>query len=130
MYVFGFVGMTPQLFINYKLKSVAHLPWRVLAYKAFNTFIDDVFAVLVTMPMHHRVACLRDDAVFVVFLYQRWCYKVDKTRPNEYGIAYEHGPGDGDGSEASAGASTTSAGPVAHRTRARAGPGPGSSDTG
>ena len=61
VYVFGFVGMTPQLFINYKLKSVAHLPWRVLAYKAFNTFIDDVFAVLVTMPMHHRVACLRDD---------------------------------------------------------------------
>ena len=25
--------MTPQLFINYKLKSVAHLPWRMLTYK-------------------------------------------------------------------------------------------------
>lgn len=25
---FGFIMMTPQLFINYKLKSVAHLPWR------------------------------------------------------------------------------------------------------
>ena len=25
--------MTPQLFINYKLKSVEHLPWRVLMYK-------------------------------------------------------------------------------------------------
>jgi len=81
VYLFGFIGMTPQvcfpctfliwqvlmtlqvcfpctfpctfpvrlpcispapaqLFINYKLKSVAHLPWRVLAYKAFNTFVD------------------------------------------------------------------------------------------
>jgi hypothetical protein len=23
------------------MKSVAHLPWRALTYKAFNTFIDD-----------------------------------------------------------------------------------------
>ena len=41
------------------------------------------------MPTAHRVACLRDDAVFLVFLYQRWCYPVDKKRANEYGIAYE-----------------------------------------
>ncbi|KAF4522216.1 hypothetical protein B566_EDAN007367 [Ephemera danica] len=26
---FGFIMMTPQLFINYKLKSVAHLPWQM-----------------------------------------------------------------------------------------------------
>jgi ACR3 family arsenite efflux pump ArsB len=30
VYVFGFVMMTPQLFINYKLRSVAHLPWRTM----------------------------------------------------------------------------------------------------
>lgn len=24
----GFIVMTPQLFINYKLKSIAHLPWK------------------------------------------------------------------------------------------------------
>ncbi len=35
--------MTPQLFINYKLKSIAHLPWRMLTYKALNTFIDDLY---------------------------------------------------------------------------------------
>jgi len=40
----GFITMTPQLFINYKLKSVAQLPWRMLTYKALNTFIDDMFA--------------------------------------------------------------------------------------
>ena len=33
VYMFGFLLMTPQLFINYRLKSVAHLPWRVLTYK-------------------------------------------------------------------------------------------------
>lgn len=30
-----------QLYINYKLKSVSHLPWRTMVYKALNTFIDD-----------------------------------------------------------------------------------------
>lgn len=89
VYLFGFIGMTPQLFINYRLKSVAHMPWRVMCYKCFNTFIDDVFAVMVSMPMHHRVACLRDDVVFFIFLYQRWLYPVDKKRANEYGFAYE-----------------------------------------
>ncbi|XP_071886246.1 putative lipid scramblase CLPTM1 [Anas platyrhynchos] len=48
---FGFITMTPQLFINYKLKSVAHLPWRMLTYKALNTFIDDLFAFVIKMPM-------------------------------------------------------------------------------
>ena len=32
---------------------------------------------------------LRDDLVFFIFLYQLWLYPTDKTRPNEYGIAYE-----------------------------------------
>ncbi|XP_026581502.1 cleft lip and palate transmembrane protein 1-like [Pseudonaja textilis] len=57
---FGFITMTPQLFINYKLKSVAHLPWRMLTYKALNTFIDDLFAFVIKMPMMYRIGCLRD----------------------------------------------------------------------
>ena len=40
VYAFGFVLMTPQLFINYKLKSVAHMPWKAMVYKSLNTFID------------------------------------------------------------------------------------------
>ena len=40
VYSFGFILMLPQLFINYKLKSVAHLPWKFLIYKFLNTFID------------------------------------------------------------------------------------------
>jgi Cleft lip and palate transmembrane protein 1 (CLPTM1) len=69
VYMFGFITMTPQLFINYKLKSVsqiqpmavvkkfhaidrmlsqthilqiAHMPWRTLMYKSLNTFIGKV----------------------------------------------------------------------------------------
>ncbi|EOD41438.1 hypothetical protein EMIHUDRAFT_54014, partial [Emiliania huxleyi CCMP1516] len=117
IYLFGFIAMTPQLFINYKAprgaemardgpsspkiprsssatRRVAHLPWRVLAYKAFNTFIDDAFALMVAMPTAHRVACLRDDLVFLVLLYQRRLYPVDRKRANEFGIAYERDEAD------------------------------------
>ena len=120
---FGFVMMTPQLFINYKLKSVAHLPWRAFMYKAFNTFIDDAFAMvsqrsawlrkvvtatgkakcwpqLIAMPTKHRVMTLRDDIVFFIYLYQRYLYPVDKTRPNEFGRAYEEEQEEGEGSGA------------------------------
>ena len=59
MYTFGFIMMTPQLFINYKLKSTAHMPWKTLMYKALNTFIDDLFAFIIKMPTMHRLSCLR-----------------------------------------------------------------------
>ncbi|XP_048259970.1 cleft lip and palate transmembrane protein 1-like protein [Haliotis rufescens] len=89
VYAFGFIFMLPQLFVNYKLKSVAHLPWRAFMYKAFNTFIDDVFAFIIVMPTAHRLACFRDDVVFLIYLYQRWLYPVDKTRVNEFGQSFE-----------------------------------------
>ncbi|XP_034016932.1 cleft lip and palate transmembrane protein 1-like protein isoform X2 [Thalassophryne amazonica] len=92
VYAFGFLFMLPQLFVNYKLKSVAHLPWKAFMYKAFNTFIDDVFAFIITMPTSHRLACFRDDVVFLIYLYQRWLYPVDKTRVNEYGVSYDDKP--------------------------------------
>ncbi|XP_065158917.1 putative lipid scramblase CLPTM1 [Atheta coriaria] len=82
---FGFIMMTPQLFINYKLKSVAHLPWRMLTYKFLNTFIDDMFAFVIKMPTMYRLGCFRDDIIFLIFLYQKWIYPVDKTRRNEFG---------------------------------------------
>lgn len=90
-YTFGFINMMPQIFINYKLKSVAHMPWRVLMYKFFNTFIDDVFAFFVMsdyMTKKHRYMTLRDDIVFFIFMYQRYCYKVDPNRADEFGYVY------------------------------------------
>lgn len=77
--------MTPQLFINYKLQSVAHLNWRTLTYKSINTFIDDLFAFVIKMPIMHRLACLRDDVIFFIFCYQRYRYRTDYTRVNEFG---------------------------------------------
>jgi hypothetical protein len=86
---FGFITMTPQLFINYKLKSVAHLPWRMLTYKALNTFIDDLFAFVIKMPMLYRLGCFRDDIIFCIYVYQRWIYRVDPKRVNEFGTSGE-----------------------------------------
>ncbi|SJK86210.1 CLPTM1-like membrane protein cnrB [Babesia microti strain RI] len=80
VYTFGFIMLTPQLYINYKLKSVDHLPWRALIYKSLNTFVDDVASFLIDMPWMHRLSCFRDDIIFIIYLYQRWIYKTDKTR--------------------------------------------------
>ena len=89
VYAFGFILMTPQLFINYKLKSVAHLPWRAMVYKTLSTFIDDLFAFVIKMPTMHRLSCFRDDLIFFIVLYQRYIYPVDKARVNEYGQSGE-----------------------------------------
>ncbi|RZF36720.1 hypothetical protein LSTR_LSTR005033 [Laodelphax striatellus] len=100
MLTFGFIMMTPQLFINYKLKSVAHLPWRMLSYKFLNTFIDDIFAFVIKMPTMYRLGCFRDDIIFFIFLYQRWIYKTDLTRVNEFGYS---GDMEGDAPQQTAG---------------------------
>jgi len=87
--MFGFIAMTPQLFINYKLKSTAHLPWRMMTYKALNTFIDDLFAFIIKMPTLYRLGTLRDDLIFFIYLYQKWIYPTDMKRTNEFGITGE-----------------------------------------
>ena len=56
-----------------------------MTYKVLNTFIDDLFAFTIKMPTLHRLATLRDDVIFFVYLYQSYAYKVDTTRVNEFG---------------------------------------------
>ena len=85
VYAYGFLMMVPSLYINYRLKSVAHMPGRAMTYKFLNTFIDDLFAFTVRMPTLHRLATLRDDVIFFIWLYQKYAYKVDYTRINEFG---------------------------------------------
>ena len=46
---------------------------------------DDFFAFCIKMPILHRLASFRDDVVFLIFLYQRWIYRIDPKRVNEYG---------------------------------------------
>lgn len=61
VYAYGFLMMVPSLYINYRLKSVAHMPAKAMTYKFLNTFIDDLFAFTIKMPTLHRLATLRDD---------------------------------------------------------------------
>jgi hypothetical protein len=89
VYMFGFIMMCPQLFINYKLQSVAHMPWRQMTYKFLNTIIDDLFAFVIKMPLLHRLSVFRDDVIFLIYLYQRWVYPVDRKRVNEFGFGGE-----------------------------------------
>merc|ERR1719427_2035331 len=63
--MFGFIMMTPQLFINY------------------------IFAFVIKMPTMYRIGCLRDDVIFFIYLYQRWNYPIDRTRVNEFGLTGE-----------------------------------------
>ena len=58
-----------------------------MTYKALNTFIDDIFAFVIKMPTMYRLGCFRDDIVFFIFLYQRYIYKEDKSRVNEFGFS-------------------------------------------
>ena len=59
-----------QLIINYKLKSTAHIPKKTMAYKFLGTIIDDLASFAIKQPLLHRIACFRDDVVFIVLLYQ------------------------------------------------------------
>lgn len=61
------------------------MPGKTMMYKTLNTFIDDLFAFTIKMPTLHRLATLRDDVIFFIYLYQSYAYKVDYTRVNEFG---------------------------------------------
>lgn len=79
----GFVIMTPQVFMNYRLKSVAHLPWRVLTYQAINTFIDDIFVLCIRMPEIQKYSAFRDDIIFGICCIQRWLYRNSSNSKQE-----------------------------------------------
>jgi len=68
------------------------MPWRVLMYKFFKTFIDDVMAFFILheyMSEKHRWMTLRDDFVFCVFMCQWWIYGADRSRADEFGYVYQ-----------------------------------------
>ena len=76
--VFGFILLTPQIYLNYKLKSVEHLPMRAMTYKFLNTIIDDLYAFAVKSPVLYRIFCFRDDVIFVIYIYQIFKYRKNK----------------------------------------------------
>ncbi|KAJ2783223.1 Cleft lip and palate associated transmembrane protein 1 [Coemansia javaensis] len=70
VYSLEFVGMWPQLLINHKLKTVDMLPLAAFLYRFLVTFTDDLYALVVPMPILERIGTLRDDVVFFVLCYQ------------------------------------------------------------
>ncbi len=84
-YAFGFVTLVPQLIVNHKLRSTAGLSAKTMIYSTLGTVVDDLGAFCIKMPTLHRLACFRDDVVFIIFLYQKWLYGTDNTRSNQYG---------------------------------------------
>ena len=79
----GFINMTPQIFINYKLKSVDFMPWKGMVYQFLNTIIDDLFAFAVKMPTLQRISVFRDDLIFVIYLGQKWIYRENVRKGEE-----------------------------------------------
>ena len=86
VYSFGFLAMLPQLYVNYKLKTVAAMSYSVLVYKIITTFIDDLYTFVTDLPLMYKIACLRDDVVFVIWVIQCFMYPADPTRVNEFGF--------------------------------------------
>ncbi|KAM9783297.1 lipid scramblase CLPTM1L-like [Neosynchiropus ocellatus] len=80
VYAFGFLSMVPQLFINHKLRSVAHLQGAVLMYRGVNTLISDLcscvslFSSSGFVLSSHQLSCFRDELLLLLYLCQRRSY--------------------------------------------------------
>ncbi|KAJ1963706.1 Cleft lip and palate associated transmembrane protein 1 [Dipsacomyces acuminosporus] len=85
VYSLEFIQMWPQLLINHKLKTVDMLPLTAFLYRFLVTFIDDLYALVVPMPLIARIGTLRDDVVFFVLCYQ-W-YKFPRRPASKGGEA-------------------------------------------
>lgn len=83
MNLFGFILLTPQIYLNYKLKSVKHLPLKALTFKFLNTIIDDLYAFAVKTPTLYRVFCFKDDLIFVIYILQIVIYRKNKRNELE-----------------------------------------------
>lgn len=42
--IYDILQLVPQLIINWRLKSVAHMPMKAMIYKTLSTVVDDFFA--------------------------------------------------------------------------------------
>lgn len=75
-----FVRLTPQLYLNYQMKSVPAMPWRTLAYKFVDAIIDDIANYAMGSPTIVLLMHLNDDFAFLVLIYQRYLYREDPNR--------------------------------------------------
>ena len=73
--VFGFILMTPQIYINYKLKSVENMPKLLFVYKFLDTIIDDLMVFALETPILKKISVFRDDIIFGILIVQMFIYK-------------------------------------------------------
>ena len=86
--------MIPQFYINYKLQSTAHLPHWTLFLRFLASMIDNVFSLLnsgLTMPTVYRLACFRDEVVFLVYIVQLVKYPAHRHVKAEEGAGEDEG---------------------------------------
>lgn len=74
--IYGIALMIPQMYINYKLQSTAHMPFWTLFFRFMTSIFDD-YSLLQgypVLPSVNRLAGFRDEVVFVVYIYQLMMY--------------------------------------------------------
>lgn len=83
VYRYQFLALLPPAYVNYKLKSVAHMPKRVMVYRGLYALVNDSFALVVRASLICKLTALGDVVIFFIYLYQCWEYRVDYNRENE-----------------------------------------------
>lgn len=79
-YIFNFLFMCPQIVRNYHTKTVERVPLFFFFFLFLYAIMDDLFALVLRMPLVHKWNALGDDLVFFIFLLQYCVYKKGDSR--------------------------------------------------
>ena len=72
--------MLTEIYANYKVKSVGYFPMSVFFYRLVEVLIDEAIATVLNLPTIFCISCYRNDVVFLLYMIQRWMYRVDPNR--------------------------------------------------
>ncbi|CAA9988336.1 serpentine receptor, putative [Plasmodium knowlesi strain H] len=79
-YIFNFVFMCPQIVRNYYTRTVERVPLFFLFFLFLYALMDDLFVLVLRIPLVHKWNALGDDIVFFIFFVQYCVYKKGKSR--------------------------------------------------
>ncbi|ANQ08199.1 Uncharacterized protein PCOAH_00026480 [Plasmodium coatneyi] len=79
-YFFNFLFMCPQIVRNYYTKTVERVPLLFFFFLFLYALMDDLFVLVLHMPIVHKWNALGDDIVFFIFLVQYCVYKKGHSR--------------------------------------------------
>ncbi|KJP84711.1 hypothetical protein AK88_05657, partial [Plasmodium fragile] len=79
-YLFNFLFMCPQIVRNYSTKTVERVPLFFFFFLFLYVLMDDLFALVLRIPLVHKWNALGDDIVFFIFLVQYCLYKKGSSR--------------------------------------------------